>query len=84
MKTFAPHNVSDSRSGLRAGLIDAARLIAKEQGQAVWELVQDALTTHVARHPALLKTSYASLFKQEAQGPVTGTRKHHTVTGFHK
>ena len=44
---------------LAEGLIDAARLVAKEQGQAVWELVQDALTTHVARHPALMKTPYA-------------------------
>jgi hypothetical protein len=44
-------------------LIEAARLIAKDQGQSVWEFVQDALTAHVTRHPALVKTPYASHFK---------------------
>jgi hypothetical protein len=45
------------------GLIEAARLIAKDQGQPAWEFGQDALTAHMTRHPALLKTAYASHFK---------------------
>ena len=40
---------------LAAGLIEAARSIAKAEGQPVWEFVQDALTAYVTHHPALIK-----------------------------
>lgn len=49
---------------LAAGLIEAARFIAKDQGQPLWEFVQEALTAYVSHHPALMKSPYASHFKQ--------------------
>jgi hypothetical protein len=48
---------------LAAGLIEAAQSMAKDQGQPVWEFVQDALTAYMTRHPRLTKTPYASHFK---------------------